>query len=129
MRLLLDTRLALWWQLAPERVPAQARTLVMDGSASPFISEASLWELAIKHSLGRLRLDLETFRDQCTEDGFRWLPVSASHAMHVATLPFPSTHRDPFERLLIAQSRVEPLVLVTADPALSVYGETVRVVE
>lgn len=128
MRLLLDTRLALWWQLAPERVPAQARQLVMDGATGAFISEASLWALAIKQSLGRLTLDLAAFRDQCAADGFHWLPVSAAHAVQVAALPYPSAHRDPFDRMLVVQSRVEPLVLLTADPALAAYGETVRVV-
>ena len=128
MRLLLDTRLALWWQLAPDRVPLQARTLIMDGAATSFISEASLWSLAIKLSLGRLSVDLATFRDQCVVDGFHWLPVSPSHALEVAALPYPSAHRDPFERMLVAQSRLEPLLLVTPDPALAVYGETVKVV-
>ena len=128
MRLLLDTKLALWWQLAPERVPSQARSLIMDGAATAFISEASLWSLAIKLSLGRLTIDLATFRDQCAADGFHWLPVSAAHSIQVATLPYPSAHRDPFDRMLVAQSRLEPLLLVTPDPALAVYGETVRVV-
>ena len=128
MRLLLDTRLALWWQLTPERVPAEARSLIMDGTATAFISEASLWSLAIKLSLGRVQIDLATFRDQCIADGFHWLPVSAAHSLQVATLPYPSAHRDPFERMLVAQSRMEPLLLVTPDPALAVYGETVRVV-
>lgn len=128
MRLLLDTRLALWWQLAPDRVPTQARSLIMDASAIAYISEASLWSLAIKLSLGRLQVDLAAFRDQCAIDGFHWLPVSAAHSLEVATLPYPSAHRDPFDRMLVAQSRLEPLLLVTPDPALAVYGETVRVV-
>ena len=109
-------------------MPIQARTLIMDGDAIAFISEASLWSLAIKLSLGRLHVDLDAFRNQCAVDGFHWLPVSAAHAMQVATLPYPSPHRDPFDRMLVAQSRLEPLLLVTPDPALAVYGETVRVV-
>jgi len=100
----------------------------MDGTATAFISEASLWSLAIKLSLGRLHLDLAAFRNQCVVDGFHWLPVSAAHSLQVATLPYPSAHRDPFDRMLVAQSRMEPLLLVTPDPALAVYGETVRVV-
>ncbi len=126
MRLLLDTQIALWWQLAPERVPDTARPLVMEAGATVFISEASLWEMAIKQSLGRLHLDLPLFREQCIADGFQWLPVTAAHMMQVAALPFPSVHRDPFDRLLVVQSRLEPLVLLTANRALAVYGETIR---
>ena len=100
----------------------------MDGSATSFISDASLWSLAIKLSLGRLTIDLATFRDQCLVDGFHWLPVSAAHSLEVARLPYPSAHRDPFDRMLVAQSRLEPLLLVTPDPALAVYGETVKVI-
>jgi PIN domain nuclease of toxin-antitoxin system len=100
----------------------------MDGAATAFISEASLWALAIKLSLGRLHVDLAAFRDQCVVDGFQWLPVSAAHSLQVAALPYPSAHRDPFDRMLVAQSRTEPLLLVTPDPALAVYGETIRVV-
>lgn len=128
MRLLLDTQIALWWQLMPERVPDGARQLVMEVGATVFISDASLWEMAIKQSLGRLHLDLPLFREQCITDGFQWLPVTAAHMMQVAALPYPSAHRDPFDRLLVVQSRLEPLVLLTADRALAVYGETIRVV-
>lgn len=128
MRLLLDTQLALWWQLVPARVPDSARQLVMSEGTAVFISEASLWEMAIKQSLGRLHLDLPLFRDQCAADGFQWLPISAQHAMQVATLAYPTAHRDPFDRLLVVQSRIEPLVLLTTDRALGAYGETVRVV-
>lgn len=128
MRLLLDTQIALWWQLEPDRVPVVARRLVMSSDAVVFISDASLWEMAIKQTLGRLQLDLPRFREQCTTDGFRWLPITPAHMMQVATLPYPSAHRDPFDRLLVMQSRIEPLLLVTADRALAVYGETIRVV-
>ena len=128
MRLLLDTQIALWWQLVPERVPDGARRLVMESDATVFISDASLWEMAIKQSHGRLHLDLPLFREQCTTDGFQWLPITAAHMMQVAALPYPSAHRDPFARLLVVQSRLEPLVLLTADRALGVYGDTIRIV-
>ncbi|MEQ1692049.1 MAG: type II toxin-antitoxin system VapC family toxin [Gemmatimonas sp.] len=128
MRVLLDTQIALWWQFAPERVSTAVRQRVMRSDSTVFISEASLWEMAIKQSLGRLHLDLPLFREQCVVDGFAWLPVTAQHVMGVATMAYPSAHRDPFDRLLVMQSRLEPLVLLTADRALAVYGETVQVV-
>ena len=128
MRLLLDTQLALWWQFAPERVSTAVRQRVMRADSTVFISEASLWEMAIKQSLGKLQLDLPLFYDQCVADGFTWLAISAQHMMGVATMAYPSAHRDPFDRLLVMQSRAEPLILLTADRALAVYGETVHVV-
>ena len=128
MSLLLDTQLALWWQFAPERVSTAVRAHVMRADSTVFISEASLWEMAIKQSLGRLSLDLPLFHEQCIADGFTWLGVSAQHVMGVATMAYPSAHRDPFDRLLVMQSRLESLLLLTADRALAVYGETVQLV-
>lgn len=126
MRLLLDTQLAVWWQIAPKRVSAAVRTQVQEAEAV-HVSRASLWELAIKSSLGKLQLDLPVFCDQLERDGFLWLEISASHLLQVASLPTHEDHRDPFDRLLVAQSLSEPLILLTADAKLARYGSTVRV--
>lgn len=126
MRLLLDTQLAVWWQIAAERVSATVRAQVQEAEAV-HISRASLWELAIKSSLGRLQLDLPVFCHQVEHDGFLWLEISAPHLLQVASLPTHDDHRDPFDRLLVAQSLSEPLILLTADAKLARYGSTVRV--
>lgn len=125
MRLLLDTRLVVWWQIAPERISAAVRDLVQSADAV-FISRASLWELAIKAGMGRIRLDLDVFCRQLEADGFQWLELREPHFLQVARLPTYEDHKDPFDRLLAAQSLSEPLILLTADAKLARYGSTVR---
>ena len=93
-----------------------------------FVSRASLWELAIKISLGKLRLDLPKFVRQAERDGFFWLSIDTRHLLAVAELPTFNDHKDPFDRLLVAQSMTEPLILLTTDGKMSRYGSTVRVV-
>ena len=127
MRLLLDTHLAVWWQVAPERISTAVRKRVESADAV-YASRASLWELAIKTGMGRLRLDLGVFCRQLDADGFHWLELAEAHLLRVAQLPAIEDHKDPFDRLLIAQSLVEPMILLTADRRLAVYGSTVEVV-
>lgn len=127
MRVLLDTQLIVWWQIAPERVSPAVAALVQ-GAEAAFVSRASLWELAIKTGLGRLRLDLDVFCRQLEQDGFQWLAIGEDHLLQVARLPSHEDHKDPFDRLLVAQSLCEPLILLTADAKLGRYGSTVRVV-
>lgn len=127
MRVLLDTQLIVWWQIAPERVSPAVAALVQ-GADAAFVSRASLWELAIKTGLGRLRLDLDVFCRQLEQDGFQWLAIAEDHLLQVARLPVHEDHKDPFDRLLVAQSLCEPLILLTADAKLGRYGSTVRVV-
>jgi len=128
MRLLLDTHLAVWWLIRGKRVPAAARMLIENTAESAVISRASLWEMAIKISTGKLDIDLPRFIEQAEASGFEWLEIKNEHLLTVATLPLHDDHRDPFDRLLVAQSRCEPLVLLTVDAKLARYGETVRVV-
>jgi len=128
LRLLLDTQIAVWWQIESRSVPAAARELVMQTEGPVFLSRASLWELAVKASLGRLKLDLAQFCRRVVEDGFEWLDITQEHLLSVAGLPLHDDHKDPFDRLLVAQSLTEPLILVTADGKLGRYGSTVRVV-
>ncbi len=128
MRLLLDTHLAVWWLIRGKRVPEPARALIENSAEAAAISRASLWEMAIKIANGKLDIDLPRFIEQAEASGFEWLDIKNEHLLTVAALPLYDDHRDPFDRLLVAQSRSEPLVLLTVDAKLARYGETVRVV-
>lgn len=128
MRLLIDTHLALWWESKHPKLSQAAIDLIRSDAEAVFVSRASLWEIAIKVSLGRLKVDIPAFAENLEIHGFQWLDLKNSHVIAVAGLPSFEDHRDPFDRLLVAQSRVEPLLLVTADRALERYGPTVRMV-
>lgn len=128
MRVLLDTHLLLWSAAASRRLPAEARALAEDPENEIYYSAASIWEVAIKSALGRrdFRVDIDAFTTALPLMGFSELPVTARHAAGVARLA--SIHRDPFDRLLIAQSVAEPLVLLTNDAVLTRYSDGVRLV-
>ena len=124
MRILLDTHLVLWALAAPERLPGAAHRLIE--RADVYVSAASIWEISIKASLGKLTADPREVLAALDPAGFLPLPISAEHAVRVADLP--SVHLDPFDRLLVAQARVEPMRLLTTDTVLAGYGELVTVV-
>lgn len=128
MILLLDTHILLWAAYEPHRLPRAAREDLVDPANTLVFSAASIWEVAIKASLGRAdcTVDARVLRRGLIENGYEELPVSGSHASAVADLP--SLHRSPFDRLLIAQARIEGFTLLTADAALAVYGTPVRAV-
>lgn len=126
MRLLLDTHLIFWWLVESDRVPPQARALIESSSADVLVSRVSLWEMAIKSSIGKMHLDLSRFVRGVEEAGFVWLPIENHHLLQVATLPSFADHKDPFDRLLVAQSLTEPALLLTVDTKLARYGPTVR---
>ncbi|MBI4753877.1 MAG: type II toxin-antitoxin system VapC family toxin [Betaproteobacteria bacterium] len=128
MRLLLDTHLVLWWEAGHPRLPGIVQDLVRKEAEAVFVSRVSLWEIAIKVSNGRLKVDIAKFARNVEKNGFEWLDIRNEHILAVTTLPTFEDHRDPFDRLLVAQSQTEPLVLLTADSALGRYGQTVRVV-
>ena len=108
MRLLLDTQVMLWWLLDDPRLGTKTRALL---AASPcLVSVASIWEVAIKHRLGKLDVTPAAFRDQSLGAGAALLPVLDAHVIETAQLPL--VHHDPFDRLLIAQARVEGLMAV-----------------
>ena len=107
MRLLLDTHFALWWQTGDPRVTEQVRQLV-DAADEVLVSRVSLWELAVQAGLGRLRIDLPVFAMQVEAMGFAWLPINNAHILKLADLPSFDDHRDPFDRLLVAQSMAAP---------------------
>lgn len=123
-RILLDTQLALWAIGGHRRLPREARRLI--DRSEVFVSAASIWEMAIKSSLGKLNADATAVNEALAPSGFEELPVSGAHAAYVAQLP--PHHRDPFDRLLVAQSVLEALTLVTTDSQLAPYGGLVRVV-
>jgi PIN domain nuclease of toxin-antitoxin system len=122
VRILLDTQCWLWMQAAPERLSAAAREMIEDPEPQLLLSAASSWEIAIKFALGKLDLPLppaEYVPSRMASSGVEGLPVDHSHALEVAALP--DHHRDPFDRLLVAQARVEKLSILTADRQLEAY--------
>jgi PIN domain nuclease of toxin-antitoxin system len=128
MRFLLDTHLLLWSAARSRRLPKAARLLLEDPANEVFFSAASLWEIAVKSSLRKedFDVDVAVLRPALAEMGFEELPVSGAHAERLASLP--PLHKDPFDRMLVAQSLAEPLVLLTNDVALGEYGKSVKVV-
>ena len=124
MRVLLDTHLLLWALGAPSKLPAAARKLIND--ANVYVSAASIWEISIKAALGKLSADPREVLAALEPAGFLELPVTGAHAARVVNLP--PVHRDPFDRLLIAQALIEPMRLVTNDAALARDGDIVTVV-
>ena len=125
MKLLLDTHFAFWWQTGDARLTDKVQRLV-ENADEVFISRVSLWELAIKAGLGKLRIDLPVFAEQVEAIGFTWLPIETAHILRLADLPSFDDHKDPFDRLLVAQSLSEPLILLTIDNKLARYGSTIR---
>jgi PIN domain nuclease of toxin-antitoxin system len=125
VRLLLDTHIFLWATIDSPKLANEARRLILSAE-EVYVSAASIWEIAIKSGLGKIEGDVGLMVGAIEGSGFLELPVSASHAAFVATLPL--HHRDPFDRLIVAQAMMEPLALLTADDVLSQYTELVRVV-
>jgi PIN domain nuclease of toxin-antitoxin system len=124
VRVLLDTQLLLWSLADAKRLPARARQMIEE--AEVYVSAASIWEIAIKVSLGKLSADPRQVLSALEPTGFLSLPISGQHCARVADLP--PLHRDPFDRLLIAQATTEPMRFVTADASLRAYGDIVTVV-
>ena len=122
MRLLLDTHALLWLMEGSSRLSSQARKLIVN-AAEVYVSSASIWEIAIKAQLGKIQGDAEAVVNQLEAAGLRELHVTNRHAAAVGKLPF--LHRDPFDRMLIAQAISEPMQFLTADRQLSAYSELV----
>jgi PIN domain nuclease of toxin-antitoxin system len=122
VRLLLDTHVLLWLMEENPRLKRSTRSLIADAS-EVYVSSASLWEIAIKWRLGKIEEDPQTVLDQLDAAGLRELQVTNRHA--VATGKLPLLHRDPFDRLLVAQAITEPMRLLTSDDQLLAYSELV----
>ncbi|NKE73626.1 type II toxin-antitoxin system VapC family toxin [Candidatus Manganitrophus noduliformans] len=123
MRLLLDTHLMLWWLTGDRRLPKQADQLIADSDNEVYVSAASIWEVAIKSALGRIEGDVTEIEAALGPSGFLQLPINGKHAAQVSKLP--PHHQDPFDRMLVAQSLIEPMRLLTHDRTLAKYGEMV----
>lgn len=128
MKLLLDTHLLLWAAGTPERLSEQTRVLVDDSGNEPLFSAASLWEIAIKRGLGRadFRVDPHLLRRGLLDNGYRELPIDSRHA--VAVVDLPPIHKDPFDRILVAQCIVEGILLLTGDAVVAEYAGPIRLV-
>ncbi len=126
MKLLLDTHLLLWAAGMPDRLPAEARKLMDDPENELFFSAASLWEIAIKQGLARndFKADARLLRRGLFDNGYSELPVASEHAVAIDGLP--PIHKDPFDRMLVAQATVEGITLLTADAMVARYPGPVR---
>ena len=124
MRLLLDTHVALWAIADSRAMPEEARLLILSAANDVYVSAASIWEIAIKHALGRRSMPVSArdAKEYFEEAGYLLLPVTAEHAVFVEELP--PHHRDPFDRLLVAQAFSEPMRLVTHDRVVAKYSAT-----
>lgn len=126
MKLLLDTHLLLWAAGEPERLPAKARELIEDMGNELLFSAASLWEVAIKRGLGRVdfQADARLLRRGLLDNGYSELPILSDHVVAIESLP--PIHKDPFDRVLVAQATVEGITLLTLDPVLAQYPGPIR---
>lgn len=126
MKLLLDTHLLLWAAGSSSRLSRTARTLLSNAENEPMFSAASLWEIAIKRSLDRpdFQVDPRVLRRSLLDNGYTELPVTSQHAVAVDDLP--ALHKDPFDRILVAQAAVEGITLLTADPLVAQYPGPIR---
>jgi len=128
MKLLLDTHLLLWAAGEPKRLSKPARRLIDDPDNELLFSAASLWEVAIKRRLGRedFKVDARLLRRGLLDNGYSELPIISDHV--VATESLPMLHRDPFDRILVAQATVEGVTLLTIDSLISQYAGPIRTV-
>jgi PIN domain nuclease of toxin-antitoxin system len=125
VRRLLDSHALLWYGLADSRLSSAAKEAILDSANEILISPASYWEIAIKVSLGKLTLHqpYEDFIDACQNKyRFSVLPIEPKHTAALIAMPF--HHKDPFDRLLVAQAKVEDIALISADAELDAYGIT-----
>jgi PIN domain nuclease of toxin-antitoxin system len=128
MKLLLDTHLLLWAAGHPDRLSGEARTLIKNPENDLLFSAASLWEVAIKRGLGRddFKVDVRLLRRGLLDNGYGELPIVSDHVVALESLP--SIHKDPFDRVLVAQATVEGITLLTIDALVAKYPGPIRMV-
>ena len=121
MKLLLDTHILLWAAAKPEKLSSKAKTLIEDPESQLYFSAASLWEILIKNKLGRadFKVDLAVLRRNLLDSGYEEITINSAHTIGVDALP--NIHKDPFDRMLIAQTTVEGVMLMTADSVVAEY--------
>jgi PIN domain nuclease of toxin-antitoxin system len=126
VKLLLDTHVLLWAAVSPEKLSNGAQVLLSDPQNELMFSAASLWEVAIKRGLGRsdFRIDPRILRRSLIDNGYTEMPVTGEHAVAIESLP--AIHKDPFDRILVAQSIVEGITLLTGDSVLAQYPGPVQ---
>lgn len=120
---LLDTHAFLWWTMGDSRLSDTARSFIDNEANSIYVSSATAWEIAIKHQLGKLALPerpLDFVPSRIAVDGMESVPITLEHALETHNLPL--LHKDPFDRILVAQSRIEQVAIVTNDPMIAQYG-------
>ena len=118
MRLLLDTAALLWWIDDDRTLGSSSRAAIADADAEVFVSSANAWEIALKHALGKLDVDFD-ISDEVAKNEFLELPITVGHAVAAAALPM--HHKDPFDRMLVAQAQLEDLTLVSSDAEIAKY--------
>lgn len=126
MKVLLDTHLLIWAANSPKRIPAETRQFIDDERNEIYFSVASIWEVAIKRSLRRDNFDIDPrlLRRGLLDQMYVELNINSHHALQLLSLP--QLHRDPFDRILIAQATVEGITLLTADPLVTQYPGPIR---
>lgn len=126
MKLLLDTHLLLWAASSSDKLPAAARKLLEDPQNELLFSPASLWEIVIKRGLGRsdFQVDARVLRRGLLDNGYQELPITSEHTVSIDSLP--PIHKDPFDRILVAQATVEGITLLTTDAVVAQYPGPVR---
>ncbi len=126
MHLLLDTHVLLWAAGIPDRLPSQAVDLIQDPENRLLFSAASIWEITVKQGLGRsdFKVEPEVLRHGLVENGYSELAITSSHALVVGRLP--DIHKDPFDRILVAQATTEGVVLLTVDDVVVSYPGPIR---
>ena len=122
MKYLLDTHIVLWWLTTPEKINKKAQKIIKDKSNVIYISSASIWEMAIKKSIGRLTLP-HNLLEMIAIQSFKLLPISAEESLGVADLPM--HHTDPFDRMLIMQAKLHDLIIITRDSKIAEYPAVV----
>jgi PIN domain nuclease of toxin-antitoxin system len=128
VNLLLDTHILLWAAAEPEKLTEQATTLINDQASRLYFSSASIWEVVIKNSLNRpdFRVEPHILRRGLIDNGYHELPITALHSLSVAHLP--SIHKDPFDRILVAQAECEGFMLLTSDSLVAQYPGPIQLV-
>jgi PIN domain nuclease of toxin-antitoxin system len=126
MKLLLDTHLLIWSAWTPRRISSAARSLISSTDNELIFSAASLWEIAIKQALEKddFEVDARVLRRGLLDNGYGELPVNGDHAVAIRALPL--IHKDPFDRILIAQATIEGITLLTADPIVARYPGPIK---
>jgi PIN domain nuclease of toxin-antitoxin system len=128
VKILLDTHLLLWAAGTPDRLPAEARTLLELADNEPYFSAANIWEVVIKAGIGRedFKIDGRVLRRGLLDNGYGELGIGSEHVVAIDNLP--RLHKDPFDRVLVAQAQVEGITLLTADPVVARYPGPIRFV-